>query len=347
MFLLITYVTLALAVSFLCSVVEAVLLTLTNAQISVMQQEGKASGTLLRHHKENIGRPLAAVLSLNTIAHTIGAAGAGAQATELFGSASLGIVSAVLTLLILVLSEIIPKTLGTQYARQLAPATGYVLKYMVILLFPLVLFAEFITRRLQSRAALNQFNRAELSAMADLGREQGQLAEGEVLILKNLLRIREITVRQIMTPRTVLFTLSEDMTVGEFFYRHQQEPFSRIPVYDGKRENITGYVMKSDLVLAQARGNEDSLLGKYRRRLPVYIDSSSIDQVFRDLVQQRAHIMLIVDEYGSVEGIVTMEDMIETLLGLEIVDEKDRATDMQKEATRLLRKKLRARQQRD
>lgn len=343
MFLLIVYVACALSVSFLCSVVEAVLLTLTSAQISVMQQEGKKSGALLRQHKDNISRPLAAVLSLNTIAHTMGAAAAGAQATKLFGSASLGIVSAILTLLILVLSEIIPKTLGAQYARELAPATSYALKYMVKLLLPLVVMSEFITRRLKSQDALKQFNRAELSAMADFGREQGQLADDEVLILKNLLRIREVTVRQIMTPRTVLFTLSEDMTVGEFFHRYQQEPFSRIPVYDGMRENITGYVMKNDLLLAQARGNTSSSLGRYRRKLPVYIENSTIDQVFRDLVQQRAHIMLIVDEYGSVGGIVTMEDMIETLLGLEIVDEKDRATDMQKEASRLMRRKNKAR----
>jgi CBS domain containing-hemolysin-like protein len=343
MLLLMIYVGIALGVSFLCSLVEAVLLTLTSAQISVMREEGKTSAELLKRQKANVSRPLAAVLSLNTIAHTMGAAGAGAQAAKLFGSASVGIVSAIVTLLVLVFSEIIPKTLGAHYVRQLAPATAYILKYMVALLLPLVIMSEFITRRLKSEETLNGFNRAELSAMADLGLEEGHLVNDEVLILKNLLRNREITVRQIMNTRTVLFTLSENITVGEFFHRYQQEPFTRIPVYDGERENITGYVIKTDLLLAQARGNQDSLLHKYRRKLPVYIENATLDQVFRDLVQQRTHIMLIVDEYGSVEGIVTMEDLIETLLGLEIVDEKDKATDMQKEASKLLRKKVKAR----
>ncbi|MBU3068761.1 hemolysin family protein [Aestuariicella sp. G3-2] len=339
MALLMVYIFIAIGVSFLCSVVEAVLLSLSSAQVAVLEQEGKKSGAILKQLKADVSRPLAAVLSLNTIAHTIGAAGSGAQATKIFGSASLGVVSAILTLLILVLSEIIPKTIGAHYARQLAPATAYILKYLVILLMPLVVMSEFITRRLKSDEVLDGFSRDELSAMADLGSEQGALSNEEVAILKNLLLIRDVTVREIMTPRTVLFSLSVDMTVGEFFHKHQQEPFSRIPVYEGDKDNITGYVIKSDLLLAQARGNEASVLANYRRRLPVFIDNTTVYQLFQDLAPQRSHIMLIVNEYGSVGGIVTMEDIIETLLGFEIIDEKDRVTDMQKEASRLLRKK--------
>ncbi len=341
MFLLTVYILVAIGFSFLCSVVEAVLLSLTNAQVTVMEREGRYSGTLLKQLKADVSRPLAAVLSLNTIAHTIGAAGAGAQAAKVFGSASLGVVSAILTLLILVFSEIIPKTLGAHYARQLAPATAYILKYLIVFMLPFVWLSEFVTRHLKSDEALDRFNRDELAAMADLGSEQGELVKQEAVILKNLLLLRDITVREIMTPRTVLFTLSEEMTVEEFFHKHDQEPFSRIPVYQGDPDNITGYVIKSDLLLAQARGNHSNLLGNYKRTLPVFISSVSIQHVFHEFAQQRVHIMLIVDEYGSVQGIITMEDIIETILGLEIIDETDKTTDMQKEASKLMRKKAR------
>lgn len=339
MLLLVLYIAVAIGFSFLCSVVEAVLLSLTSAQVALLEQEGKASGRILQELKADVSRPLAAVLSLNTIAHTAGAAGAGAQAAKVFGSASLGVVSAILTLMILVFSEIIPKTLGAHYARQLAPATAYTLKYLVIILMPFVVLAEFITRRLKSDQALDNISREELSAMADLGSQQGELVQQEATIVKNLLQLRDVTVRKIMTPRTVLFTLSDKMTVEEFFLKYQQEPFSRIPIYHDNQDNITGYVIKSDLLLAKARGNGESTLDNYRRRLVAMIDTTTIHQIFVDINPKRVHIMLILDEYGSVQGIVTMEDIIETMLGLEIVDEKDRVTDMQKEAGKLLRRK--------
>ena len=333
MFLLITYVLIALGFSFLCSIAEAVLLSVTNTHIALMEKEHKSAGRLLRRLKVDVNKPLAAILTLNTIAHTIGAAGAGAQAVSVFGSAYVGIASAVLTLLILIFSEIIPKTLGAHYWRQLAPVTAYVLKYLIILLYPFVKLSDWLTGGLHG-PTLSGFSREEFSVMADLSSKEGQIAEQESHILKNLLLLRETRVTDAMTPRTVIFSLSQMITVEEFFHKYDHVSFSRIPIYSDEQENISGYVFRSDLLLAKARGNGDSILSNYRHDITAVPGSMSLSQVFNELLKLRVHMMLVVDEYGGVEGIITLEDVLETLLGLEIVDEKDDAVDMQKEARR-------------
>ncbi|MDA9983751.1 hemolysin family protein [Porticoccaceae bacterium] len=333
MFLLITYVLIALGFSFLCSIAEAVLLSATNTHIALMEKEQKPAGRLLRRLKDDVNKPLAAILTLNTIAHTVGAAGAGAQAVSVFGSAYVGIASAVLTLLILIFSEIIPKTLGAHYWRQLAPVTAYVLKYLIILLYPFVKLSDWLTGSLHG-PTLNGFSREEFSVMADLSSKEGQIAEQESHILKNLLLLRETRVTDAMTPRTVIFSLSKMITVEEFFHKYDHVSFSRIPVYSDEQENISGFVFRSDLLLAKARGNGDNTLSNYRRDITAVPGSMSLSQVFNELLKLRVHMMLVVDEYGGVEGIITLEDVLETLLGLEIVDEKDNAVDMQKEARR-------------
>lgn len=342
MILLITYVLVALGFSFICSVAEAVLLSVTSAHVALLEQDGKPSGSLLKKLKDDLSKPLAAILTLNTVAHTIGAAGAGAQAAAVFGNNYVGVASAILTLLILVFSEIIPKTLGALYWRELAPLIAYVLKYLIIALYPFVKLSDYLTRGMSHGPMLSGFSREEFSAMVDLSSSEGQIDEQESRILKNLLLSRGTHITAAMTPRTVVFSLSELVTVEEFFHKHDQVPFSRIPIYKGEKENITGFVFRADLLLAQARGNSDKLLGNYQQKLTAILPSMSLFKAFKECLRLRVHMLLVVNEYGGIEGIVTLEDVIETLLGVEIVDEKDSAVDMQKEARRLWRKRVKA-----
>ncbi len=341
MTLLIIYASTALIFSFLCSIAEAVLLSATTAHITVMEQEGRHAGALLRELKSDINKPLAAILTLNTIAHTVGAAGAGAQAAVVFGSAWVGAASAVLTLMILIFSEIIPKTLGATYWRSLAGITARGLKLLVWLLYPFVLLSEMLTRGLSRNSEIEGFSREEFAAMAELGEMEGQLEERESLILKNMFLLHETRVTDAMTPRPVVFSLPESLTVSEYFDKHYDSRFSRIPVYAEDREQLTGFVLKDDLLLAQARNNTDNTLEHYRRELPALLDTTSLSDAFEEVLHKRAHIMMIVDEYGGMEGIITMEDILETLLGLEIMDESDKTADMQKHARRMWRRRAR------
>lgn len=339
MILLISYVLIALGFSFLCSVAEAVLLSVNSAHIALLEKQKKHSGALLRELKDDVNKPLAAILTLNTIAHTIGAAGAGAQAAVVFGSGSVGVASAVLTLLILIFSEIIPKTLGAHYWRQLSPLTAYVLKYLIICLYPFVKLSEKITGSLTEVPTLSGFSREEFVAIADVSYKEGQIAQQESQILSNILRFTDTPVSSVMTPRTVIFSLPDTVTVEEFFHKYEQRPFSRILIYKDEPEKITGFVLRSDLLLAQARGNGASILSNYRRDIAATLETMSLSHVFNELLRSRTQMMLVVDEYGGVEGLIALEDVMETLIGLEIVDEKDETVDMQKEARRLWKRR--------
>ncbi|WP_339670169.1 hemolysin family protein [Dasania marina] len=340
MLLLITYILIAIFFSFVCSIFEAVLLSVNRAHIAIMRSHGQqAAGDLLKELKDDIGKPLAAILSLNTIAHTVGAVGAGAQATEVFGSAYIGLASVVLTLLILIFSEIIPKTLGATYWRQLAPITAHSLKYLILLLYPLVKLSVKITANIPNEPSLNGFSRKEFAAMAEISSQDGQLAKQESKFVKNLMKLRSTQVKDAMTPRTVVFSLPQQLTVEAFFHKHDKEVFSRIPVFADSREEITGYVFRSDLFLAQARGNGDSLLANYKRDLPALLPTMSLSHVLNEMLTLRVHLMMVVNEYGGVEGIISLEDVLETMLGLEIIDEKDQAVDMQKEALKQWRRR--------
>jgi CBS domain containing-hemolysin-like protein len=342
MTLLIVYITIALLFSFLCSIFEAVLLSVTTAHISVLEQEEKSSGPLLRELKGDINKPLAAILTLNTIAHTVGAVGAGAQAMIVFGDAWVGLISAVLTLMILVFSEIIPKTLGATYWRGLAGATAFSLKYLIKILYPFVWLSELLTRGLSHDSEIEGFSREEFAAMAELGEHEGQLEERESRILKNMFLLHETLVTDVMTPRPVVFSLPESLTVREYFEQHYDSRFSRIPIYAENDEIFTGLVLKDDLLLAQASHKTDDTLKTYRRDLHSLSDKSSLSDAFDEVLHQRAHIMSIIDEYGGMEGIITMEDILETLLGLEIMDESDRAADMQEYARSMWKKRAQA-----
>jgi len=341
MTLLILFALIALGFSFMCSIAEATTLSVTSAYVALLETEGRPSGAVLRELKDDIKKPLAAILTLNTIANTTGAAGVGAQASALFGSAYLGIASGILTLLILVFSEIIPKTLGAHYWRQLAPLVGYFLRILVVVLYPFVKLSVFLTRGMTDEPTLSGFSRQEFVAAADLSAAEGELGKRESEVVKNLLALRQTPVHAAMTPRTVVFSLPDTTTVEEFFHRWEQEPFSRIPVYHVEPGNVTGFVLRSDLLLAQARGNNRNPLEYYRREMPSLPETITLARAFNALQKTRNHMVLVVDEYGDMQGILTLEDIIETLLGLEIVDESDDTVDMQQLARRKWRRRAR------
>jgi CBS domain containing-hemolysin-like protein len=339
MSILILYVFIAVVVSFVCSILEAVLLSVSPAYIENLTTKNPPIGLMFRKLKADIGKPLIAILTLNTIAHTIGAAGAGAQAMLVFGNAYVGVFSAVLTLIILVFSEIIPKTIGAHYWRELVPFTAYTLKFITWFLHPFVKFAELLTKPFENKDSLSGLSREEFVAMAELSTKEGQLGEQESRILKSLMLLRGISVKDVMTPRVVMFSLSDTLLVEEYFHKYDKVYFSRIPVFHDEAENIIGYVFRNDLLLAQARGNGQKSLSNYVHSIATIVDTIRIKDVFKTLLEERSHIMLVVNEYGSVLGLITLEDVLETILGSEIVDEKDKTIDMQKEARRLWKKR--------
>lgn len=329
MALLIFYVALALGISFLCSVMEAVLLSVTPSYVAQLERQGEALGQRLRALKDDVDRPLAAILSLNTIAHTVGAAGAGAQAAAVFGDTYVGVISAVLTFLILVVSEIIPKTLGALYWRQLAPSVVRILVPALWLMWPLVKMAQGLTRLLSHGKRRVLISREEFTALAELGTSEGVFDKDESRILKNLFRFPEIRTRDIMTPRTVIFALPEDQTVVEALAQHENIRFSRIPVYGKNLDDIKGFVLKSELLLAAAQQNGQARLGDLQRPVPVVQGDLRLPKLLEQLLGDQRHMALVVGEYGGTAGLVTLEDIVETLLGLEIVDEADTVQDMQ------------------
>ncbi|PCO05835.1 hemolysin [Microbulbifer flavimaris] len=339
MTLLIVYVLIALGFSFLCSIAESVILSVTKPYISLLEREGHRAGRVLRRLKDDINAPLAAILTLNTVAHTVGAAGAGAQAAAVFGSQYLGLISAVLTLLILIFSEIIPKTLGAVYWRQLAPVTGYTVRFMVWVLFPFVKMSEWMTRGLSHGPTLTGFSREEFAVMAELGQAEGQLEERESNILRNLFfTLRDHSVREVMTPRTVVYSLSRDDTVEQSYDDVEKSRFSRIPIYERNDPDcVVGFVLKQELLLAYAKGDRDEKLAQFRRDMLMLPETATIYQAFQKMLARRVQISAVVDEYGSLEGLVTLEDLLETLLGEEIIDEADKTADRQALARRLWR----------
>lgn len=340
MLLLIIYVLIALGFSFLCSIAEAVLLSITIGYIAVLEEEKPASADRLRTLKKDINKPLAAILTLNTIAHTVGAAGAGAQATALFGNAYLGIISGVLTLLILVFSEIIPKSLGAHYWQKLAPITGYCVSTLVVVLYPFVRLSEFLTGPITEGPGLKGFNRDELTAMARLSWENGLLEDQETEAMLNLLSMHKLQVSGAMTPRSVIFSVPESMSIEEYCDKHYSERFSRIPVYADNVNEITGFVLLNDVLLARVRGEKDQPVGSYRRELKAILPGFPLTAAFNQFLEQRANILMVVDEFGEVLGILTLEDVLETMLGLELIDEGDKSRDMQELARRFWRRKV-------
>ena len=327
---LISFLLLALGVSFLCSILEAVILSLPLSFIIGKIKKGSTWAKRLKKQKENIDKPLSAILSLNTIAHTIGAAGVGAQAVAVFGNEWFGLISAILTLLILFFSEIIPKTIGATYWRELANPTAFVLTAVIFLMYPLVIISGFLTRLFSRKDNPQVMSREEISVLADIAAEEGIFAENERKIITNTLLVQSVKVKDIMTPRTVLATAQESMKISDFFKTKEFYSFSRIPIYKESVDEITGYILKYELMEKLIDKQDDLTMKDIRREIAVCYESLSVTKLYNILLEKNEHIALVLNEFGSTEGIVTMEDIVETFLGMEIIDERDQNIDLQK-----------------
>lgn len=319
----------AMLISFLCSVLEATLMSTPISYITMKEDEGDRQAARLKEYKQDSSRPLAAILSLNTIANTIGAAGVGAQATKVFGSQWFGLVSAITTVLILVFSEIIPKTIGTTYWKSLTGFCARTIKVLITVLFPIVVSVEFLQKLISRKNSDTSISREEVSAMADVAEESGEIEEDENEIIQNLLNIDEITVKDAMTPRVVAAIAPESMTIKRFYKDRRFLHHSRIPVYADNDEYITGYILRMDALQLMAEDKYDLTLGDIRRDIESYTEDTQIDTIWDDMLAKKEQIAVIRDEYGAFQGIITMEDVIETILGNEIVDERDAVVDMQ------------------
>jgi len=311
-----------------------VLLSVTPTFINVKKQEGKAFAENLEELKKDVDRPLIAILTLNTIAHTVGAILVGKEAEGLYGSEGgygVFIVSAVMTILILVASEIIPKTIGATYWKGLA---GFTTTALNILIFPLkwtglLWLMQLTTKLIGGKGHGSVLSREGFLVMADMAHEEGVFEGNESKIIKNLLTFKEVFAKNVMTPRTVMKSENETTTVEDFFNRNMNLRFSRIPVYAETEDNIKGLVLKDEIFKEMALGNGSKQLSELKRDIIIVNRDLAIPTLFEKLVETRNHMALVVDEYGSVSGIVTMEDVIETLLGMEIMDESDNVSDLQ------------------
>lgn len=328
----------ALSLSFLCSVLEAVLLSTPMSYISMRENQGSKTATLMKQYKNNVDRPVGAILSLNTIAHTIGSAGVGAESIKIFGEQYFGLISAILTLLILVLSEIIPKTIGASYWRSLAMPSTRIIRVLILITYPLVLLSELITKVFTPRGNQASMSREEVSAMVDVGTTEGIFRESESKLIKSCIALSGVKARQIMTPSIVVESTCQDLTVKDFQAK-QSWSFSRIPVYAGDKDYITGYVLKDAVLKLLSEDQFHVKLSDLKRPILTFREEESVFQIWEKMLEKREHISVIIDEYGGLRGLVTMEDIIETMTGVEIVDEDDVAVDMQalaKETSRLM-----------
>jgi magnesium and cobalt exporter, CNNM family len=333
MSLLIFFAFISIFVSFLCSILEAVLLSVPPTFITIKKKEGKAFAKTLEIIKKDVDKPLIAILTLNTIAHTVGAILVGVQAEKVFGNGdnSIMIVSALMTLLILVISEIIPKTIGATYWKQLAGVSTQILKILIFFFTwtGIIWVMKRITNLFGKSTHGSVLSREDFHAMTDIAQEEGVFQESESVIIKNLINFKEIRVKDIMTPRTVMKIASENMKIKTFYDENPNLKFSRIPIYRKNTDDISGYFLKDNLLESIIKGNGDKTLKSIQRELLVTTRNLPIPELFETLIAKREHVALVVDEYGSVSGLVTQEDVIETLLGMEIMDESDNIADLQ------------------
>ncbi len=339
MALLIGFFLLSIIFSFLCSVWEAVLLSITPSYIKRKEQETPATGKLIAGLKDDIDKPLSAILTLNTIAHTVGAIGVGAQAGKLFGENNINIlgfqltyaslIAAFMTLAILFLSEIIPKTIGANNWRTLAPLTARAIRVLMWILKPFVWLSTLITRWLQQDKEKSVFSRQDFAAITEVANESGAFKENDYTLIKNVLHFDELTAEDVMTPRTVMMMAEENQTVKSFYDKHQPIQFSRIPLYHESKDVVTGLLLKDEMLLKLVEGKPDELLKNISREVSIIGSNMSLRQVFETLSEKREKLAVVVDKYGGLMGMVTLEDVFETLFGLEIMDETDEVSDLQ------------------
>ncbi len=344
-FLLLFYLVLALLVSFLCSLLEAGFLSLPRSHVRVMADEGHRWGVMLTGMKDSVDRPLAAILTLNTVSHTFGAAGVGAMIQKIFGAAWLTVGSVVVTLLILVLSEILPKTLGAVHAKRLAPFTAHAIRTIILLTYPIVVCLELMSRVIGG-SSHPPITRAEMASIAQEGQSSGVLGERESRVITNMLRLDKIRVSDVMTPRPVVLMLPHHMTVEEATSRPEPIPFTRIPIYAETPDEIVGFALRHELFSNRWAGRGSIRLASLVHPIGVIPQVATVAQALEQFTARGVHLMLVVDEFGGTAGIITLEDAIETLLGVEIVDETDNVADMRALARARMQRRRRDRERR-
>lgn len=335
--LLILYFSLAIIVSFLCSILESVLLSVNMSYISLLEKKHPKAGFLLKMHKININKSIASILILNTLANTLGAAGVGAQAGMIFGSTAVFYVSVILTFAILFFSEIIPKTIGALYWKELAPIAAYIIRFLITLTYPIVLITLFVTERMsKNKKNANTLSRAELLASTLLSEDEGVIDEKESDLIENVLHLDEVKIKDILTPRSVVFAVEENRSIKDIMQDKKLYNFSRTPVYHESIDNITGIVLTKKL-FSQATLDDSIVVKEIKKnifKINKYIPVAKALDLF---IKRKEHMFLVVDSYDQTEGIVTMEDCIETILGVEIMDESDTVEDMREYAKQIMR----------
>lgn len=346
MIMLILFFALSIVFSFLCSIWEAVLLSITPSYVRTEVAKESAIGKTLQEFKSDIDKPLSGILTLNTIAHTVGAIGVGAQASAVFGDGQgidLGfmqittesIIAVVMTLAILILSEIIPKTLGANNWKALAPFTVKSLKFLIWILTPLIWMTSLITKRMKKDKSKGVLTRADFMAQINVGKSSGAIEGNESDIISNLLGLDLLKVDDIMTPRVVMHSINEDTTLQSYYDSVDNMRFSRIPIFQHIGDNISGIVLKDDILRNIIEGKASETLATIKRPARMITEDSNLKELFENLTTGNQQIAVVVDKHGSVTGLVTMEDLVETILGLEIVDESDGVADMQALASKI------------
>ena len=330
---------LALGISFLCSLLEAIILSVTWSYIEILKKKEKGSGELLQRLKENIDQSLAAILTLNTVSHTIGAAGIGSEFHKL-GNEWFTVASIILTILILVFSEIIPKTLGAIYWKRMAPSAAYLLELLIRITWPIVVVLNYFSRIISDgKENRKEMTREEMIAVAEIGETQGALEKQETRVIKNLLTLDKILAEDVMTPSTLMMTFHKSDTIKEVIKKNSPIPFSRIPIIDNNLDDIIGVVFRSKILEMNSDGKSDVRMEELAAELSTVSPEDSVATLLEEFLKKREHVFLVVDEYGTTQGIITLEDAVETLLGAEIVDESDSVEDMRLLARELWEKR--------
>ena len=329
---LVIYFLLAVIISFLCSLLESALLSIPITHVVVLEKEGKKSGKILKELKSNINKPLAAILTINTIANTVGAAGVGAQVSILYGNKWVGLASGILTISILIFSEIIPKTIGSIYNKSLVSFTAVSVRLLMGISWPFVILSESMSKFLKNGdlETNTQASREELLAMAEISEDEGSIDEQEGDIIENLIKLDNMPVEEVMTPRSVIFALDKNETVGEVIEKHSPIAFSRIPVYEKDLEKTIGIVNRYNLVNKQAEDKFNVKIFEIMKPIYFVTETDSVSDVLDRFVKHRQQMFMVKDKFGTITGLITLEDAIETLLGVEIVDEHDNVVDMRK-----------------
>ncbi len=340
MTLLIIYLVIAIGISFLCSILESVLLSVTPGFVEQTKSERPIVGARLVNVKERLDESLSSILILNTFAHTMGAAGVGSQALQVFGAEWETVIAVLLTLAILYFSEIIPKTLGAVYWRQLAIPSAFTIAWLVKIVYPLVWIAT-LTTKIFSQGRDRKITREEIIALASLSHRGGTLVSQENEYLSNLLQLHDIATEEILTPRSVVHMLDETVTITDALNNPQTRQFTRIPIYREGTDDISGKVIRTDLFEAERKGKGDLPVSEVAKPIYRVSEKLPVQNLLDQFIKKKAHLFLVEDEFGQTAGVVTLEDAIETLLGIEILDERDTVEDMQALARSKYRNRLR------